>query len=100
MKLSEFHDLVKTTANRGSTLDTKIPMQVRLAAMRLERNYIFSYMERFKLLQLVQGDRTLDLPSSGLVRGFKFIRLINSDDTYTYLNRTSPAQLQGLTTQR
>lgn len=99
MTLVEFHDLVRTSLRRGTTLDAVFPTYAKLAGLWLERNYNFKYMEQFRLLQLVEGDRTVNLPSNKIVKGISFIRLIDDDSgEYTYLRRVNPRDLDGTET--
>lgn len=95
MNLGQFQALVSSTCNRGTTLDARIPAQVQMAALWLERNYTFKYMERFRLLQVVTGKRTVALPTNGLIKGFKFLRFVNTDASYLYLNKVEAADLSG-----
>jgi hypothetical protein len=98
MNLGEFHSNVETALNRGTTLTTRIPGRVKQAVMWLERNYTFSHMERFRLLQVVALDRTVDLPSNEIIKGFKFCRFINGDGSYRYLNKINPQDSLGIVT--
>lgn len=98
MTLSEFHSNVETTLNRGTTLTSRIPGRVKQAVAWLERNYTMGYMERFRLLQIVALDRTVDFPSNEIIKGFKFCRLVNPDGTYRYLNKINPQDSLGVVT--
>lgn len=98
MNLGEFHSHVETTLNRGTTLTSRIPGRVKQAVVWLERNYTFNHMERFRLLQIVAQNRTIDFPSNEVIKGFKFCRLINADGTYRYLNKVSPRDMLGVVT--
>lgn len=93
MILSEFHALVSESLKRGTTLDARIPGQVKLAVQWLERNYTFKYMEVFRLLQIVSGARTLAMPTNATLKGFKFIRMIGADGYYETLNKVEPEDL-------
>ncbi|TXH10404.1 MAG: hypothetical protein E6R03_15520 [Hyphomicrobiaceae bacterium] len=96
MTLGEFHQLVGDSLRRGTTLSTQIANATRLAVTWLERNYTFKHMEVFRLFQLVEGARTLDLPTNSVVKAHKFLRLVNTDGTYTQLNRVEPEDIGGL----
>lgn len=96
MNLGEFHTLVSDSLRRGTAQDALIPNQVRLAALWLERNYTFSYMKQFRLLQLASGDRTISLPSNKIVKAVDMIRLIGDDGVYTELTKVHPRDLSGL----
>lgn len=94
MQLSEFHTMVSASLRRGTTLDVYIPQQTAIAAQWLERNYSMKYMERFRLLQILKGERTIKMPANVLVKAAKFIRLFGRDGTYIYLNKVEPEDLQ------
>lgn len=81
---------------RGTSLDSYIPGQTKLAVQWIERNYTFTYMEVFRLLQLVTGDRIVPMPKNVAIKSVKFIRLINLDGTYGYLKSVGPQDLMGL----
>jgi hypothetical protein len=76
MNLGEFHSNVETTLNRGTTLTSRIPGRVKQAVMWLERNYTFSHMERFRLLQVVALDRTVDFHQMRSLRDLSFVDLL------------------------
>lgn len=97
MNLGEFHILVKNTANRGSTLDSKIPVQTKLAVQWIERNYTFKYMEKFRLLQMVPPDRTILLETS-LIKAHRFIRFIGTDGQFSYVRKIKPEDVTQLPT--
>lgn len=94
MNLGEFHSNVSTSLNRGTTLDARIPARVKQSVQWIERNYTFKYMEQFRLLQIAKDDRTIKLNS--YIKNWKFIRLIGSDDGYSYLNKIEPQDALGL----
>lgn len=96
MTLGEFHTLVSTCMKRGTALDASIPTQVALAVQWMERNYTMKYMERFRLLQVTANDRVISMPPNVMFKGAKFVRLINDDGTYGYLNKIEPEDLTGL----
>jgi hypothetical protein len=96
MELSAFHAMVSSSLRRGTTLDVYIPQQTVLAAQWLERNYSMKYMETFRMLQIEQGERVIQMPANVLVKAAKFIRLVNTDGTYNYLNKIEPEDLQSI----
>lgn len=100
MNLGEFHALVSSTLNRGTTLDTKIPQMVSLAVNWMERNYTFKHMERFKLLQVKKDDRTINLPSTQLIKAWKFLRFIADDGLYAYPDKIEPEDATGVGQQK
>jgi hypothetical protein len=99
MNLGTFHALVSTSLKRGTTLDPLIPAKVSLAVQWLERNYTFKYMERFRLLQIVANQRAIPLPPNVILKSVKFLRIINSDGTLTYLNKIEPEDMVGIPSQ-
>lgn len=96
MNLEEFHANVSTSLNRGTSLDSRIPARVKQAVQWIERNYNFKYMEQFRLLQIAKDDRTIKLNS--YIKSWKFIRLIGTDSTYSYLNKIEPQDAIALAT--
>lgn len=96
MTLGEFHQMVADSMRRGATLDTQIRNNTRLAVQWLERNSSFKYMETFRLFQLVEGSRTLDLPTNAVIKEHKFIRLVDSTSTYVNLVRCEPQDIKAL----
>jgi len=96
MTLGDFITMVSASLRRGTTLDSFIPQQTRLAAQWLERNYTMKYMENFRILQVLQNQRTIKMPPNVQVKAAKFIRLINNDGFYVYLNKVEPEDLIGI----
>lgn len=96
MNLGEFHAAVSTALNRGTTLDARIPAMVKMAAQWMERNYSFKHMERFKLLQIVEGDRTILLPSNVTIKAIKFLRIIDASGQYFYPKKVEPEDAVGV----
>lgn len=96
MTLGEFHQLVSDSLRRGTAQDTQIPGQAKLAVQWLERNYTMSYMENFRLLQVVAGDRTIQLPREKIVKSIKFLRLVGTDGRYSPLKMVDPSDLTGI----
>ena len=96
MDLSTFHAMVSTALRRGTTLDIYIPQQTSLAAQWLERNYTMKYMETFRIIQILANERTISMPANVLVKAAKFIRLVNDDGTYNYLNKIEPEDMQSI----
>lgn len=96
MNLGQFKSLVSTALNRGTTLDARIPDMVALAIQWFERNYTYKYMERFKLLQVKAGDRTILMPTNVVIKGMKFLRIVNSDGNYSYVDKIEPEDSSGI----
>jgi hypothetical protein len=67
-----------------------------MAALWLERNYTFKYMERFRILQIIANERVIQLPTNSIIKGFKFVRLVNPDGSYSYLNKIEPEDSLGV----
>jgi hypothetical protein len=87
MNIVEFNQMVSDSLRRGNTLDAQIPRQTSLAVQWMERNYTFKYMEGFRLITIQQGQRVILMPSGVLVKAWNFFRIINSDGSYTYINK-------------
>ena len=96
MDLGDFHTMVSNALRRGTTLDQYIPQQVVLAVQWMERNYTFKYMENFRMLEVVQNQRTIQMPPNVLVKAAKFIRLYTTDGNFQYLNKVEPEDLVGI----
>jgi hypothetical protein len=95
MKLSDFNSLVSTYLKRGTSLDAIIPKASPMALSFLERNYTFKYMEVFKTVQLVQGNRTIVLPTNMVTKSIAMMRFIDSAGGYQEVNRVMPRDLKG-----
>jgi hypothetical protein len=67
-----------------------------MAAQWLERNYTFKYMERFRVLQIIANERVIQLPTNSIIKAFKFVRILNSDGSYSYLNKIEPEDSLGV----
>lgn len=96
MNLGEFHTAVSTALNRGTTLDARIPTMVAMAAQWIERNYTFKYMEKFKLLQVKEGDRTVLLPPATIIKGMKFLRILDDAGEFFYPRKIEPEDATGV----
>ena len=95
MKLSEFNSLVSTYLKRGTSLDAIIPKASPMALSFLERNYTFKYMEVFKTLQLVAGDRVINLPLNMVTKSVSMLRFVSTDGSYKEIDRVMPRDLKG-----
>lgn len=98
MTLATFHTLVSTEIKRGTTLDSQIPAATKRAARWIERNYTLQYMRRFLSFTLdttSAAPRALSLPSS-LLKQIYFLRIVNDDSTYTYLQRVEPQEISSI----
>lgn len=87
MNLGRFHDLVVEIV-RDESLAPLVPLFTEQAAMWLERNYTFAYMERVEPLVLLKGENRITLPS-GLKR-LDFVRRKLSDGTLVFLRQVDP----------
>lgn len=92
MNLDQFNSMVSASLRRGTTLDSAIPQQTALAVQWLERNFTFKYMECFRLVTIVQNQRVIQMPK-GLIKSWIFFRIINSDGSYSYLNKVEGKDL-------
>lgn len=93
MNLNDFNTMVSTSLRRGNTLDSFIPTQVALSVQWLERNFTFKYMEVFRLLQIQQNQRVIQMPKGTLVKAWIFFRIINTDGSYKYVNKVEGKDL-------
>ena len=96
MTLGEFHTLVSACLKRGTALDAYIPAQAKLAVQWLERNYTMKYMETFRLLQIAVSDRVIQMPANVSIKAIKFVRIIEEDGGYNYLNKVEPEDIAAL----
>lgn len=88
MNLGEFHTVVQTEANKGTTLSGVIPSRVRMAARWLERNYTLKYMEQYKKASLADG--CVRLPNT-VIKTINFIRYYK-DSKWHYIKQIDPRQ--------
>lgn len=93
MTLGEFHTLLRDTIKRGDSLDESIPQYVAMAVRFIERNYTFKYMEHLASLQMVEGDRVVEL--TRYYKKVEFVRFTPYDtiSDYTYLHPTEARQI-------
>jgi len=76
MNLTEFTQMVKDEANKGTRLDDIIPTRIAMAVQRLERRYTLKYMERYVILTLdpnATEPRAIQFPANG-IKGANFMR--------------------------
>jgi len=92
MNLGQFNQMVSDSLKRGTTFDAQIPVQVAMAVQWLERNFTMKYMEAFRLIQIVQNQRVIQMPQ-GLVKAWIFFRIIKSDGTYHVVNKVEGKDL-------
>lgn len=78
MLLGDFHQHVKDAVKRGTTLDALIITATKQAALWLERNRTFKYMERYVTFNLdpsAANPRAVALPSGG-IKSIEFMNLL------------------------
>lgn len=83
--LGEFHSLVKDEVKRGDSLDSIIPLRVKLAVQFLERNYSMEYMRSFMEATLdpnVSSPKVITLPAA--TKSVRFLRAVGTTN-YHYL---------------
>lgn len=85
MNLGEFHTLLRDSLKRGDALDGILPTYVKMAVTHIERNWTFKYMEELALLQMVEGDRVVELPY--YIKGVEWLRFapVGTVADYTYV---------------
>ena len=93
MKLGDLHTEISSILARGSSVDSLIPAAVRRAALWIERNHTFKYMERFSEVTLGKGDnpRRVRLPSIR-IKSIEVFR-INVDGTFYPLKHIDPEDM-------
>lgn len=100
MNLGEFHERVQKLIKRGAAFDAEIPYMVAGAAMWLERNYTFKYMERFVTFTLdpeLAVPRAVTLPEPG-VKAISFMRNLSPLNEYKYLIQVDPQDVISIET--
>lgn len=98
MNLGEFHALVSSSLNRGTSLDSSIPDKVRQAVRWIERNYTFQYMRRW-----VEGSIDASVATPYIIplydlrpKAIEAFRLIDSETSkYRDLKRIDPKERNG-----
>lgn len=104
MTLGDFHNLVKTEAKKGSTLDDIIPNKVYQAVKELQRKYTFRLQERFVTMTIsaaAQVPRAISQPLG--YKAMKFWRIINTGSeagTFTNIRQIDPEQVTSVDTDR
>lgn len=99
MTLTELHAQISATLNKRDIFDAVIPNYVAQAAMWLERNYTFKYMERFVEFTLdpdVDNPRTITLPQEA--KKIHFIRRLADDGSFYYPKLVDPSEVTSSTT--
>lgn len=83
---------VKLEANRGSSLDSQIPKAIRRAAMTLEKNYSFLYMQVRATLTVTTGTLAHRLTLPARYKETDLLRIVAgmSGDDYVNLNKVHP----------
>lgn len=99
MNLDQFNTMVSTSLRRGTTLDADIPQQTAMAVQFIERNYSFKYMEVFRLITIQQGNRIQMMPPGSLVKAWMFFRIVNTDGSYSYINKVEGKDLTVVSSQ-
>lgn len=102
MTLATFHADIKSALRRGSSVDSDIPGWVADAALWLEQNYSFGYMERTLTAALdpLSSDPNL-VDVEDRVKSIKFVRALArepSDPTvgFRYLEKVSADQVSSV----
>lgn len=81
MNLEQFHQMVADEIKRGTTLTAEIQRAARQAALWIERNHQFLYMEQYDTFTISEDNTEIDfspggdvLESTERLRALKFIR--------------------------
>lgn len=97
MTLATFYPKISTALRRGTSVDSLIPGWVESAALWLEQNYSFNYMERTVEVSLdpeAEEPNLIDLEDR--IKSFKFVRAISRDASpaaYRYLQKIDAADV-------
>lgn len=100
MILSALHSRISRAIGRGTAYDAEIPDYVKEAALFIERNYTFQYMNRFSTFTLdadAAQPRLITLPTR--LKKDNLIRIVNADGTYGKLAKIDPQQQTALLTE-
>ncbi len=101
MILSDLHSRISRAIGRGSAYDTEIPAYVKEAALYIERNYTFQYMNRYSTFNLdadAAQPRLITLPTR--IKRDNVIRIVGTDGEYGYLTKVDPYQQKSLVTEQ
>lgn len=103
MPLSDFHARISRSLRRGTAQDDIIPDVVSEAALFLEQNYSFDYMNRVvsvTINPLAASPERIDFPSL-FVKSWRFVRIANAATAYaaapySYLKKVEPEDVSAL----
>lgn len=106
--VSDFLSSLQTELNKGASFSSLIAGHARRAHRWMERNYSYKYMERFVTFDFDPDSdypRVINLPGSGNVitsvmgfKSFNFIRIVNDDGSFSYLEYVEPTDIQSVGT--
>lgn len=96
---AEFKATISEEISRGTSLDSKIAKRVNMAIRWAERRYNMQYMHRFVTFTLGAGDRSISTPTSGVPKRIEFMRIVNSDNEFTYVPKVDPANVISIGTE-
>lgn len=100
MILSTLHSRMSRAIGRGTAYDADIPDYVKEAALFIERNYTFQYMNRYSTFTLdadAAQPRLITLPTR--IKRDNLIRLVLADGSYQKLVKIDPQQQTSLPTE-
>lgn len=97
MTLAELHTLIRANVGRGTALNTEIRQLTKQAALLIERNHSFAYMEKFGAFTI---DYTSDDPEAvalpSRLKSIRFVRIVADDGAYTELERIDAHDMSAL----
>lgn len=101
MVLSELHSEISRAIARGTSWDAVIPTYARRGCRFIERNFTLQYMKVFLEFTIdaeAANPRRVSLPSG--IKKEEFIRLLNDDASYAYMEKIAPQQVTSLVTEQ
>jgi len=99
MTLASFHTEVSLALRRGNSVDALIPGWAEDAALWLEQNYSFSYMERTQEAEVVAGDVDSNrIPLTQRFKALDFVRLVSRQDSdvFGYLKKIDAREISSI----
>lgn len=96
--LSDFSALVTSEMNKGTTLDSFIAARIKMAGRRIEKNYTLKYMEALATLTLPVSTSYINVPA--LYKSLLWMRITNTDGSYSFLHQVDGTQIRALETDK
>ena len=101
MNLGEFHDDVRASLGRGTSLDALIPSWTRRAALWIERNRTLQYMRKYAVVEIDietnDTPRFIEIEGAGF-KAVEMLRWITADGEYHAVTPKDPRDFPRLET--